>query len=52
MKNQYLFATSPETQFESEVVVSELLGSEIMVHSTFQGMELILIYLRTQAMMQ
>ncbi|HGO1800436.1 TPA: ABC transporter ATP-binding protein [Staphylococcus aureus] len=33
--------TSPETQFESEVVVSELLGSEIMVHSTFQGMELI-----------
>ncbi|MFT1993621.1 TOBE domain-containing protein, partial [Staphylococcus aureus] len=28
-------------QFESEVVVSELLGSEIMVHSTFQGMELI-----------
>ncbi len=44
--------TSPETQFESEVVVSELLGSEIMVHSTFQGMELIseIRFNRTQVM--
>lgn len=33
--------SSPDTSFKTEVIVSELLGSEIMVHSNFEGYELI-----------
>ena len=32
---------SPETTFETDVIVTELLGSEIMVHTRFEGFELI-----------
>ncbi|GEP83635.1 Maltose/maltodextrin transport ATP-binding protein MalK; Multiple sugar ABC transporter,ATP-binding protein [Staphylococcus piscifermentans] len=33
--------SSPGTVFKAEVIVSELLGSEIMVHSMFEGFEII-----------
>ncbi|MHD0396447.1 ABC transporter ATP-binding protein [Staphylococcus simulans] len=33
--------SSPETSFTTEVIVSELLGSEIMVHSLFEGFEIV-----------
>ncbi|MBI5974854.1 ABC transporter ATP-binding protein [Staphylococcus canis] len=33
--------SAPDTTFESEVIVSELLGSEIMVHTLFENQELI-----------